>query len=169
MGIENNKTMEKKNMAILPGQGLGIIKFGMSRDEVRKLLGNPDEIDQYGYEDSEDDEDQTEAWHYDELNASFSFDAMDDWRLNAIAVSDPDYRLQEKVLIGLSRMELQETLSEFGLGEVVAEDWSNEEMPSDKLLSIEEVSMNFWMEEDQLAEIQWGPLMDEEENVHWPE
>ncbi len=161
--------MEKKNMAILPGQGLGIIKFGMSRDEVRKLLGNPDEIDQYGYEDSEDDEDQTEAWHYDELNASFSFDAMDDWRLNAIAVSDPDYRLQEKVLIGLSRMELQETLSEFGLGEVVAEDWSNEEMPSDKLLSIEEVSMNFWMEEDQLAEIQWGPLMDEEENVHWPE
>ena len=42
-------------------------------------------------------------------------------------------------------------------------------MPSDKLLSIEEVSMNFWMEEDQLAEIQWGPLMDEEENVHWPE
>ena len=29
MGKENNKTMEKKNMAILPGQGLGIIKFGM--------------------------------------------------------------------------------------------------------------------------------------------
>jgi len=161
--------MEKKNMAILPGQGLGIIKFGMSRDEIRSILGNPDEVDQYGYEDSDDDDDQTEAWHYDELNASFSFDALDDWRLNAIAVSDPEYLLNNKSLIGLSRMELQETLSDFGLGEIKAEEWSHEEMPDDRLLSIDEASMNFWMEDDQLAEIQWGPLIDEDDNVHWPE
>jgi hypothetical protein len=161
--------MEKKNMPILPGQGLGIIKFGMTRDEVRRHLGDPDEVDQYGYEDSDDEEDQTEAWHYDALNASFSFDALDDWRLNTIAVSDPDFMLNEHSLFGLNRNELQETLSGMGLGEVVVEDFFSDDMPADQMLSIDELSLSFWLEEGQLAEIQWGPLVDEDDNVIWPE
>ncbi len=156
-------------MPIVPGQGLGIIKFGMTRDQVRQLLGDPDEVDQFGYEDSEDEEDQTEAWHYDALNASFSFDAIDNWRLNGIAVSDPAYLLKDQSLIGMNRNSLQETLSSMGLGEVVVDDWSEETMPEDKLLCIDDISMNFWLESDELAEIQWGPYVDEDENVHWPE
>ena len=45
--------MELKEIKI--GEGLGSLKFGMSRDQVIEALGQPDETDNFSEEDEEGD------------------------------------------------------------------------------------------------------------------
>ena len=71
---------------IIIGQGLGPVKFGMTRDQVEALLGAPDEVEE-NVDIDEDLDEAAEAWHYDELEMSASFDMEDDWRLGMMAIS----------------------------------------------------------------------------------
>lgn len=147
---------------ILPGEGLGKIRFGMSREELEKLIGEPDEIDSNSYSNAE--ESLTESWHYDTLNLSVSFDEEYDWELMTLSVSGPEYEFIGKQLIGLQKYKLTETLKSMGIENLVFEDWSTEEDPEHHLLAAEEAGMNFWLDKGVLTEIQWSPLfIDEEE------
>ena len=94
---------------IKSGVGLGNIKFGMTRSQVKVILGEPSEIEKFSY--SETDEDLTESWHYDELDLSAGFDEDVDWRLVTLAVSSPDYEFMGKKLIGLDSDELLSALA----------------------------------------------------------
>ena len=87
--------MEK---VIKPGIGLGAVKFGMTREQVSEILGDPTEIDVFT-----DDESgaNVESWHYDEDEASFAFDEEADWRLTTIAVSGDHYEFAEIKPIGM--------------------------------------------------------------------
>jgi len=58
--------MKKALKEIKQGQGLGVLKFGMSRSEVKLLLGEPSFIDDYSHSDSVND--LTESWEYDEFS-----------------------------------------------------------------------------------------------------
>ena len=77
---------------ILLGEGLENVKFGMTKSQVNKILGTPDETEVYHF--SEDEEDLTEAWHYDEHGFSVSFDQENDWLLGSIAVSQTSCLLE---------------------------------------------------------------------------
>ena len=67
------------------GIGLGIIKFGMSRDQVKIILGEPNEKELHYDEDANID--ASELWHYDDLDISISFDQEEDWKLVTLAVT----------------------------------------------------------------------------------
>ena len=54
--------MLKELVEIKPGIGLGFLKFGMSREQVKELLGEPTFIDKYSH--SDDLNDETESWEY---------------------------------------------------------------------------------------------------------
>lgn len=163
--------MNKDIQDILAGEGLGRIRFGMSREEVREILGEPDEIDTFSHSENDgESDDLMESWHYDELELSASFDELEDWRLVTLAVSSPDYLFEGKSLIGLDKEELVPVLHELGLRELEYEDWSSNENADHKLISSEEAGVNFWLDEDVLSEIQWGPLFsDEDDCIEWPE
>lgn len=154
--------MNKEIKTIQAGQGLGSIKFGITRDELTKIIGEPDEVDNFSHSDDEDDE--TEAWHYDMLELSASFDQLEDWRLVTLSVSSPKYQFKGKNLIGMERKELIEVLQELGLNDLEYEDWSSAESPDHKLIASEETGMNFWLDEGVLSEIQWTPLYSEDED-----
>ena len=145
------------------GEGLGDIKFGMSREQVRAALGEPDDMDQF--DDSELDDDASESWHYDELELSLSFDEDSDWKLVTVAVSSPDYTFHNKNLIGLSAEALMAELEPLQLGEYETDDWSSEEIPDHKLISFPDAQLNFWLENGELTEIQWGPLFDGDDEI----
>jgi hypothetical protein len=149
---------------INPGAGLGKLTFGLSRSEITAILGDPDDVDVY----TDEEESTTESWHYDEIELSVSFEECEDWKMTAIAVSDPNFTLNDQKLIGLERDELIEKLKAMNLGEVSFEDWSSAEMPDHKLVSIDSLSLNFWLEFDELTEIQWGPLFNEDDEIVWP-
>jgi len=153
---------------IIPGVGLGDLKFGMTRDQVKKLFGKPDEIEKESLEE-DDDEGLLESWHYDELELSMGFDEDVDWRLITLAVSSDKYTFKDKKLVGLSRNKVLEILAELGLKNLYIEDCSDEDNPKSELICSEEMGINFWMEDGELTEIQWGPEYIDEDTVVWPE
>lgn len=159
--------MEKEQVEILPGIGLGKLKFGMQREEVKAILGNPDhqEITHYG----DDAQDQSDAWEYHPLRLDLSFEEAEDWKLVIISVSSEDYHLKGSSLIGLNMDELMEELEILGIKELEIEDLSTEDHPEQKLVSSEELGLNFWLHQDILEEIQWGPQFLDEETIQWPE
>lgn len=158
--------MVTKNIKL--GSGLGALKFGMTREEVKAALGEPNEIENYNP--LEEDEGQSEAWHYDEMELSANFDEEDNFKLTSLAVSSPDYLFEGVNLIGLSQEEVMQQIEMMDLGEVEMEDVAEEEVTQQMVCSIAEVSLNLWFEEGQLSEIQWGPYWDEDEECYiWPE
>lgn len=150
--------MNKQLENIEIGIGIGPIRFGMNRDEVKKILGEPDEIEVFEEEDPELD--NTIVWHFDEFEMSLSFG--DDDMLLAIAISNENVMLAGKKLMGVSINEVSAFVKEFDLGEMEIEEQPEEDGVKSSLVSLWESAMNLWFEDDELTEIQWGPLWDEE-------
>ncbi len=148
-----------KHLEILPGTGLGDIRFGMTREEVSSILGDPSEIDMFS-----DDEpgNQVESWHYDEADVSFAFEEAEEWRLTTIAVSSEEYKVEDTALIGLSKEATFAQLEKMGI------DHNFDEDSGQDLHFSNETGLNFWMDGDVLREIQWSVEIDDEDKVIWP-
>lgn len=140
--------------------GLGDLKFGMIRDQVRSLIGEPNEIEK----DSDPEFGMTEIWHYDKLELSLSFDEENNWKLIDIAVSSPGYEFMGESLIGLDKETLIIKLNSLGLVNLEIESYYDEEDEDEEeeeecfVITSEEFGMTFWIEDDQLTEIQWEPM-----------
>jgi hypothetical protein len=159
--------MERSDIkSIESGQGLGVLKFGLTREEVKAILGQADEKETFSM--GEEDESLTEGWHYDDLDLSLAFDEEDDWRLGTIAVSSDDFQFMGFSPVGLSKDQLADTLSEKGINDLIFEDLSSVELPAHHLLSSEFLGMNFWFDSDLLTEVQWGPLFNSNDEIIWP-
>lgn len=147
------------------GQGLGSLKFGSSREQTIEQLGKPSEKDMFSLSDGE--EDDSEAWHYDTLDVSLSFDQENDWKLTSIAISSPDYTLNGISLIGKTKDEVLKALENSDLGEVEEDEEIAADNPDSCLLYLDEVTLSLWFDEDVLTELQWGPFHNNHEIV-WP-
>ena len=148
---------EKK---ILVGKGISDLKFGLSQEEVLKVLGEPDEKEIH--EESEEDEDILEFWHYDEHELSLSFDSYFKYKLVTIAVNAPEYTFDGKRLVGMDELKAVQILSE--LGNVETEELED----NFKILYVLEASFNIYVEDGKVTEIVFGPLEKEEGTVLWP-
>jgi hypothetical protein len=159
--------MEIELEEIKPGYGLGPIKFGMTRTEVAAMLGQPDDVDNFSYTDSNTE--LTESWEYYDLEISLNFDEDEDWRLVMISVTSDIYRLNGREIIGLTREQLIEQLNELKFSDMNFEDYSSEESPDHKLIEVDSKSMNFWLEDGIVDEIQWSPFFINDDTIKWPE
>lgn len=156
--------MENNMKEIRLGQGLGKLLFGMTRDQAKAILGAPSEKEKYSLSDDGDD---TEAWHYDELGLSLSFDQENDWKLTSIAVSSEDFKLEGEAFIGREMDEIMDSISKKDWGEPEEDEEVAEESPENRLLHIDEATLSLWFENGVLTELQWGPFY-ENESVKWP-
>lgn len=157
--------MTSKNIEL--GKGIGNLKFGITRKEVTTILGEPSEK-----ETIEGDEDMgnSEAWHYDELELSVTFDEDDDWKLSSIAASSPDFTFEGVDLLSLSQEEVMQQIEIMNLGDIETEEIVGDEDEDQQVATIAEVSLNLWFEDGKLSEIQWAPYWDEDEETYiWPE
>jgi hypothetical protein len=160
--------MKKEIREIIPGVGLGELKFGMTRDEVKNLVGKPDEVENLpGFEEEVNDE--LESWHYDEHEFSLVFDADYDWRLVSIAVSDPYFTFHGKSLVGMGKKELLALLDKLGIEISNEEDLSDEENPDLELIESEDAGFMIWFADHEVIEIQILPDVEEDgETLKWP-
>jgi hypothetical protein len=158
--------MKKALKEIKPGYGLGNLKFGMSRAEVKLMLGEPSFIDKYSHSDSADD--LTESWEYDDLGLSISFDEDENWKLIMISINSDFYELNEVSLIGLKEKELLAKLEAMNLGDLDLEDCSDLGSDEQKVIEVEEKAINFWLIDDALDEIQWSPFFIDDDTIDWP-
>lgn len=161
--------MLKNVQEIVPGVGLGGIKFGMTREEVKVVIGPPDDIESLpGFE--EEVNDQLESWHYDEYEFSLVFDAMYEWRLVSIAVSDPYFTLFGNQIIELDKQSALDVLEKNNITITHVEDVSDDENPDLILMEAEESGLMIWFQDDQVIEIQFLPDVEEDgETLNWPE
>ncbi|WP_372795546.1 hypothetical protein [Lutibacter sp.] len=158
--------MKKALKEIKPGFGLGNLKFGMTKAEVKLMLGEPSFIDEYSHSDS--DEDLTESWEYDELELSISFDEEEGWKLIMISVNSDFYELEGVSLIGLGEKELLRKLEAINLGKLNLEDSSEYDGQDQKVIEIDDKSINFWINDGVLDEIQWSPFFLDDDTIVWP-
>lgn len=143
---------------IFLGEGLDKLKFGMTKEEVKGILGEPDDVEEIEYE--EDDDDISIVWHYDQLEISVSFDKDDEqWLLFSIASSAPETELAGKKLIGKTFEEAMEEIKNLNLGEIEIE--QDEEDENLKQVFADESSISFWFDENILTEMQWGPIFED--------
>lgn len=147
--------MQENLKEIRPGKGLGVLKFDVTKEEVLNLLGKPSEKESFNL--SELENDKTEAWHYDDLYLSLSFDEENDWLLSSIAISSPDFLLDGEPLIGKSKEEILKICERKGWGEPMEDEEIQEENPENCLIHVDESGMSFWFENDELTEVQIGP------------
>lgn len=138
--------------------GLGDLKFGMTQNEVRELIGEPDETETVDYAEDGEDGMKSLAWHYDAHEFSLGFDEEDDWLLVTISISSDAYTIGGAKLIGLSKDMVKKAIENLNITDLELDDWSNDEGRKQELLSSEEKSINFWFDNNELTEIQWGAI-----------
>ncbi|MCB0402892.1 MAG: hypothetical protein KDD41_12465 [Flavobacteriales bacterium] len=160
--------MEKTDIKI--GIGLSDIRFGMTKNELTSVAGEPEEKDLYQALDDEDEDDDnylSESWHYDEDEYSVAFDEEDGWRVTTISTSNPNASLFGKKLIGKSLNDVADFLANQDLGEGEIEEM-DEENSKLSVLSFLASSLNLWFTNGRLTEIQWGVLWKDEDTPDWP-
>ncbi len=143
------------------GTGLGKLLFDSTRDQVQKILGKPSEVERYSL--SEIKGDETEAWHYDELSLSLSFDEENNWLLSSVAISSDEFLLDGKPLIGRNKQEVLEDFRKKGYGEPEEDEEISREDPGCSLYIVEESGISLWFEGDELTEAQLSVYVGEEE------
>ncbi|RYD76381.1 MAG: hypothetical protein EOP53_14770 [Sphingobacteriales bacterium] len=148
------------------GQGLGDIKFGISREKLKEILGEPEETEAFSL--GEDGFDTTESWHYDEFEFSASFDEEFDWKLVRIAISAPEAELNGEKIIGLTKDELLKKLEALDFCDLDFEDLSSADSTNQELVAADEYGMTFWLDNGVVSEIQWEPLFVDEDTIRWP-
>lgn len=155
-------------LQILIGKGLPQIKFGMTKSQVNKILGEPDETEVYQY--SEDESDLTNAWHYDELGFSITFDQENDWLLGSIAVSQTPCVLGSVDIMDMTKEALVKHLEKLEVGKLEFDIDHDEESGVDiHVVFASEQNICFFLEDDRLSEVKWCPIWADVASLAWPE
>ena len=145
------------------GVGLGELKFGASRDDVRLYLGDPEDV-------NEDllSFDPSIAWYYWEAGLSAHFDGEDDFRLGTIQIEREDAELLGMRMIGRPRHEALAMLAPYDLGPVEEEGMESAESPTMRVMRWDEQNLDLWFDDGKVDAIQWGCFIDQADRIVWP-
>ena len=138
--------MKKQIQNIIPGTGIGELRFGMSKEEVEALVGPPDDVDFVPDFDGDVNE-SLESWHYDTHEFSVVFDADFDWKVVSIAVSDPYFTLNGQSVIGMKKDKVKQLLKDANIEISNEEDISDEDNPDMQLIESEDAGLIVWFDE----------------------
>jgi len=104
--------------------GCGDLKFGMTREEVEKLLGKNYKVDNENYGEF------GFFLEYEDLGLDLAFMEEDDFRLGVITFSDSRYKLGADKIIGVTEEQMKKNLQKNGFESVV----KDEELSEDELV-----------------------------------
>ena len=157
---------------LIPHVGFDKVRFGMTEEQVVKLLGKPTErtVSNMG----EDPDDNYIDLDYDALGLSLSFDGVMDFRLSDIMTDGAtDYALLGRISVGMTFEETMSLATKLDLGprEEVDLDDDLEDEPNDENLvayDLTELDAALWFKDGVLDTIQIVPPFDEHNNVLWP-
>lgn len=145
---------------IHPGSGVGDLRFGMTRDEVRNAAGDPAEVVK-----SEEDPD-SEMWVYESAAIALSFAAEEDMRFVSCETFSAKANWNGESFIGLDRDAAEAALERAGADDGMFEE--DEEEEGDGQLMVPRLDLSLWFVGGAVESIGWGVLIDEEDEVAWP-
>ncbi len=145
-------------MEIAPKIGVDKIKLGMSMDQVRALLGDPDNIETF-IPIEKQPECRSINWFYGDTE--YSFDSEDRFLLSSIQSSCSNLILNNLPLIGISTKELQTRFPSAELDEEF-------EFDIDEYRH-SELQLSFWVKDDTVYMVTIYPEYNKEgTEVIWP-
>jgi hypothetical protein len=156
----NQQPSSTEENEIILGTGMGPLRFGATMDEVRALMGEPEEIE----ESEEEDEFEHQAWNYLEEGYSLYFDREDDYRLSCIETDHPGMRLFGELIHGQSPEQIQELMRKHGLEASEVEKMDTGETR----VSYEKEMIDLYFDEDELQFVNFGVFISEDLDVQWP-
>lgn len=146
---------------VQPFVQVGPIAFGMTREQVFALLGEPSEkqIQDWG------DGDKTECWAYPVLGIQIDFDSAEDWRASSFSLSQGSICGVEP--IGMSPdLAIAAFLTEAGQTFSLSDDFLEAEL---RVYGCDEIGVTLWVEEGLIYGMDVFPKYDEEGNsIVWP-
>ncbi|MFN8257458.1 MAG: hypothetical protein U0W24_17315 [Bacteroidales bacterium] len=154
-----------QNFEIFPGRGIGNILLGMNRQEVENILGQPDDKEEIEYDDGE----SSCTYYYFDLKIDLTFESEDNDRLSFISIENSHFKLKNKIKIGETKDNVIKYCKELNFSLPEEEDMSNEDVPDQILLALENENINFWFTDNLLDEIQIGPFWKDDDTPIWPE
>lgn len=143
------------------GTGIGNIRFGFTMDQVKDIMGEPEEIE----ESDEDDEFEHKAWNYWEQGYSFFFDREDDYRLSCIQTDNPEVTLFDQKVFEMPADQVENLLREKGIT-----DYESEKLDTGETrLSFEREMIDLYLEGNKVVAINFGVFINDDLEVQWPE
>ncbi len=155
--------MDEKWQAV-PGVGIGSIRFGISREALLDMLGEPDDIDT-----NEEDGESCEHYYYDDLDVSFTFSDAEGDRLLLITIGNPVYSIGGKLSAGMERPDALEAIRELGWEDPMIEDVSDKENPRAFIYSYDDQGLDVWFDDDIITGLQMSPLWKDDDTIAWPD
>lgn len=164
---------------LIPTVGFGKVRFGMSIDEVKAILGEPDEeiTEQLG----ESPDDLSTQLTYDEFGLSLSFDKAVDFKLVDVMTDDDcKFSLGENIHLGDKRDDVFAAVLKNDWGPIeehdIEDDLDGDGLDEEELEEVKglteyelpEVSVNLWFRNGVLDTVQIGPEYDDDDNILWP-
>lgn len=155
----------KKYGTILPGTGIGDVILGMSKSDVQKAMGEPDEIIRDGFPDGSD----YETFEYPSHGLSFDFGSENNYCLDTIRIERSDIQLFDRCITGLA---IQECLALFESHSAPPEPDSLSYIDDNKdqisAYDFDSLALAVWFLNDSLNVVQVSPFWKDEETQIFP-
>ncbi|MDD3876410.1 MAG: hypothetical protein PHT69_07295 [Bacteroidales bacterium] len=145
----------KNYFEIKPNEGIGDFLFGETAEEVLSFFGEPDET-----EDLTEEDEKVRIVSFWDKGFTFFFEGPDYSYFSCVESDNEELKLFGEKIIGKTSKELLSLLKTNGFTEYEAED----EEWGEKRISFEELSIDFYFEDDELISISWAePFYEDEE------
>ena len=144
-------------MQIEPHIGTDTLRFGATLDEVRALLGEPEESETADL----DGDVETTVWHYWEKGLSLFFDSDTGNRLTTLEVDTEEATLGGKPVVGLAVDQVPAFL------ESISAPAGGHDDP--EFVEVGAWDLNLWIEDGVVESVQWEVRRDDEDRPVWPE
>ena len=152
----------KQLLEIKPLHGFGEIKFGVSQDDVVKLMGDPDEKEVI---DVEGEIHEVEVWSYFEPAHSFYFERdLDNLCTNFETENESSVLFGEKIF-ALSREGVIALMEKNGFDDYEIED---EPDMDETIVFFHQAHMQFVFDGDRLGLVSWAVAMNDQDEILWP-
>lgn len=145
---------------IRPAVGVGDLRFGATRDEVRTIAGEPSEVL------ASEEDSGSELWVYEAAAVALSFAAEENLRLVSCETFSAKSTFNGESLVGLDRDAAEAALERAGAdeGAFLAED----DDEGSGQIAVPRLGLSLWFEGGAVESVGWGVLLDDDDKVLWP-
>jgi hypothetical protein len=147
-----------KDFTIEPLKGYGKIPFGMTLDEATKILGMPDFYEELS--DMEETGNRSIYYEYEELETNIYFEGVTKSVVACFETENMEATLYGEPVFNLTKVEIIDLMKEHGFKELEEEKEDDEQR-----VSFEDAMIDFFFDEDGLAAVSWGVLVDEQGDI----
>ena len=147
-----------KDFTIEPLKGYGEIPFGMTLDEATKILGMPDFYEELS--DMEETGNRSIYYEYEELETNIYFEGVTKSVVACFETENMEATLYGEPIFDLTKEEIIDLMKEHGFKELEEEKEDDEQR-----VSFEDAMIDFFFDEDGLAAVSWGVLVDEQGDI----